>query len=72
MLKPLLNIPPSKPADPTRSNADQPLTQNVKSLYSAAVMDNKKYIDLFAETIPREIKIKDINSKIKRGRIQPK
>lgn len=67
-----VNIHSSKPAFPTRSNADQPLIQNIKNLYSSAVIDNKKYIYLFAETIPREIKMKDINSKIKRGRIQPK
>lgn len=36
-LEPLPNIPPSKPANPTRSNADQPLIQNAKNSYSDAI-----------------------------------
>ena len=41
-LEPLLSIPPSKPANPTLSNAYQPLIQNVKNLFSDA---NKKWND---------------------------
>ena len=46
LLESLPNIPPSKPANPTISNADQPLIQNVKSLHSDAIMTNKKDIVL--------------------------
>ena len=44
LLEPLPNIPLSKPANPTRSNTDQPLIKNVKYLYSDAIMLNKEYI----------------------------
>ena len=62
MLDPLPNIPPSKPANATRSNADQPLIQNDKHLYSVEIMINKKGIVLFVDSIPRRMKMKDINS----------
>ena len=59
-LEPLPNIPPPKPANPTRSNADQPLMQNVKNSHPDAIMPNKKDIAWFAD------------NKIKRGKVHLK
>ena len=41
-------------------------------MYSDTIVLSKKDIVLFADSTPREMKMKDINSKIKRGRIHQK
>ena len=72
LLEALPNIPPFKPSNSTRSNADQPVKQKIRNSYSDAVTPNKKDILLFADSIPRKMKVKDIISKIKGGRIHLK
>ena len=64
----MLNVFPSKPAATTRSNGDQPLIQKFKNSYSDAIIPGKKDI-FFPDNILREMKMKDINSKIQGGRI---
>ena len=66
------DYPSPKSAIPIKSNAHQPPTQNVVNSYSDSIMPNKKDIVLFADSILRRMKMKDINSKIKWGRIHLK
>ena len=71
-LNPLPNIPPPKSVNPIKSSAHQPPTRNVANSYSDVIMPNKKDIVLFADSILRGMKMKAINSKIKRGKIHLK
>ena len=66
LLEPLLNIAPPKPANPTRSNADQLRIHNRKDsyLYSDAIMPSKKDVLLFAVIILWGMRMKDMNFKI--------
>ena len=68
LFEPLTSIPFPKPANPIRSNADQPPIQNVVNSYSYSIVPDKKDIVLFADSIPRGMKMEDMNSKIKGGR----
>ena len=65
MLEPLPDICPLEPVNPTRSSVDQTPIWNVVNSYSDAIMPNKKDIVLlFADSVPRGIKMKDIDSQI--------
>lgn len=73
LLKPLPNIPPPKPVNPTRSNTHQPLIQNIVKSYSDEFMPNKNKIILLVDSMLTGMIIEDRNSKLKgRGKIHLK
>ena len=72
LLEPLVNISSPKPANPTRSNADQRLIQNIENCILMKLCSIKKDIVLFVESIARGMKMENINFKIKGARIHLK
>ena len=54
---------------PTAPPEEPSPIQNIQSTYSNAVIPKKKTIALFSDSIPREIKMKHLNSQVKEGRI---
>ena len=56
----------------TAPTEEQSPIQNINSTYSNAVIPKKKNIALSSDSIPRGIKIKHLNSRVKEGRIHLK